>query len=145
MPAIERIQKAEAAARHQVVALKRRLLESEWPALLAQADTIDGLRIVCRVLEGYDGAAMRYIARRLVETPGVVTLLAVTDPSPQFSFVRSADVQLDMAMLLRQAAKPYGGRGGGRPHAAQGGNVAPNELERLLGDAKRRIVSGDEA
>ena len=141
--AIERVRAAEAAARREVVSLRKRLLESEWPVFLAQAESINGLRVICRVLGGYDSGNMRYVAQRVTEQPGVVALLAVTDPSPQFCFVRSQDVACDMGALLHQAAAPFGGRGGGRPHAAQGGNVAAEDLGKLLDDARRRLESPD--
>ena len=46
-----------------------------------------------------------------------------------FVFARSQDVDIHMGQLLSQAAKPLGGKGGGRPDFAQGGGV-PEILER---------------
>ena len=140
--AVARLQEAEATARRAAEALRQRLLDLEWPQLAATAEPVAGSewRLVCRVLEGYDAGNMRYLAGRLAEQPGMVALLAVTDPAPQICFARAADVALDMNQILRAAAGPHGGRGGGRPYMAQGGGVAAESLEAVLAAAREQVV-----
>jgi small-conductance mechanosensitive channel len=79
-------------------------------------------------------------AARLAEQPGMVALLAVTDPAPQICFARAGDVALDMNQILRAAAGPHGGRGGGRPQMAQGGGVAGEALEAVLAAARAQVA-----
>ncbi|MBN1401640.1 MAG: hypothetical protein JXA74_12425 [Anaerolineae bacterium] len=133
--ALARLEEAEAAARHEAEHLRKRLLESAWPQLLAQAEDLNGARVVCQLLQDVDSPGMRYIAQRLVERPGVVALLGVAHPAPQLCFARSEELVFDMGVLLRESIEPYGGRGGGRPHVAQGGGVREEDLEQVLARA----------
>jgi alanyl-tRNA synthetase len=139
--AVGRQGEAEQAARRQVEALRKRLLDLELPQLAGEAELIDGVRILCRLLDGYDAGNMRYVAQHLTEEPGMVTLLAVTEPTVQICFARSRDVDLDMARLLHEAVAPHGGRGGGKPHMAQGGGVTPEALTAVLEYARGRLRS----
>jgi alanyl-tRNA synthetase len=140
--ALGRVQAAEAAARRAAENLRLRLLDLEWPQLAASAEPARGgeWRLVCRVLEGYDAGNMRYLAGKLVEQPGMVALLAVTDPAPQVCFARAQDVPLDVNQLFREVAVPHGGRGGGRPQMAQGGGLAPEALAAVLAAARLRVA-----
>ncbi|MFH1086480.1 MAG: DHHA1 domain-containing protein, partial [Chloroflexota bacterium] len=84
---------------------------------------------------------MRYAAGKLVEAYDVVALVAAASPTPQVCFARSAQVPVDMAQVLRAALGPYGGRGGGRPQAAQGGGVAAEQLPGVLEQAVAQVRS----
>ncbi|MHB1293619.1 MAG: alanyl-tRNA editing protein [Anaerolineae bacterium] len=141
--AVARMQEEEQDQRRQAEALRRRLLAYEAPALATQAEEIAGVRVVCRLLEGYDAQNARSMATSLTEAPGMVALLAVTEPSPQLCLARSSDVNLDVGTLLREALQAFGGRGGGRPHMAQGGGVPverlPDVLEWALQQARVRL------
>jgi len=101
---------------------------------------VGDVRVLCRLLEGYDAGHMRYIAQSLLHEPKRAVLLAVTDPSPQFCFARSEDVPLNMAQLLREAVAPYGGRGGGQPHMAQGGGVPTEQVGSVLDRAMELLL-----
>jgi alanyl-tRNA synthetase len=129
---IARLGEQEEAARKTVEALRVRLLDSELPGLAASAEQRGGYRLLVRVLEGYDAGNMRYIAQQLLQQSGLVVLLGITEPAVQFCFGRSADLDIDMHRLLRQAGEPLNARGGGRPHLAQGGGIAPADLATLL-------------
>lgn len=139
--AVVRTTEAERTVRRQMDMLRQRLLDCELPRLAGEAEVLGGLRLVCRVLEGYDVGNMRYVAQNLVQTPGTVALLAVTNPSPQLCFAGAEDVSADMSALLREAAGPYGGRGGGRPHTAQGGGVTAEDLTAVLQAARARLTA----
>ena len=72
----------------------------------------------------------------MIRKPGRVVLLGVkTEPDKTaFVFARSQDVDLHMGQLLSKAAKPHGGKGGGRPDYAQGGGPV-----QILEDAARAL------
>ena len=135
----DRLTEAERAARKELEALRDRLIALELPHWAGQAEALGPYRVVSQVLEGYNAAHMRYIAQQLTQQPGVIALLAVREPAPQLCFTRSADVALDMAQLFREVTAPYGGRGGGKPHFAQGGGVAASELAAVLSAARDRV------
>ena len=81
-----------------------------------------GAKLVVRMLEG-DASMLKDAASALIKRPGVVALLGATAGPDRavFVFARSNDVELHMGQLLSAAAKPLGGKGGGRPDFAQGG------------------------
>jgi len=137
--AFSRLTEAEQAARQQMEALRKRLLDCELPRLAGEAERVGEVRVLCRLLEGYDAGNMRYIAQSLAHEPKMAVLLAVTDPSPQLCFARSEDVPLDMTQLFRDVVAPYGGRGGGRPHVAQGGGVSVAQVGEVLARALERL------
>lgn len=143
--ALERLEAAAADARRQAMRLRTQLLQWQAPALAAEAQETGAWRLVCRLLEETDAAEMRQLAARLVEAPGMVVVLGVEQPSPQYCLARSADLGLDMAALARELAAPHGGRGGGRPHMAQGGGLSREGLAAMLQDARRRLGPADEA
>lgn len=138
--AIVRLASAAEEARREAEHLRTRLLDAELPQFVAQAEALGPWRLVCRRLEGYDAGNMRYLANKLVAQPGAVALLAVDQPSPQLAFARAEDVPYDMGELLRQATAPFGGRGGGRPHMAQGGGVPAADLDAVLAGARALLI-----
>ena len=139
LDAVARLRESERSAQHGADALRARVLELELPGLVDQAEQMGDLRVLCRRLEGYDAGNMRYIAQQVVLQPHRVALLGVTDPSPQLCFARSEDVDLDMARLLRDVTQHYGGKGGGRPHVAQGGGIRAADMDALLAEARQRV------
>ena len=100
--------------------------------------TPGGATVVARMLDG-DANLIRDAASQLIRRPGVVALLGarVEGERAVFVFARSSDVDIHMGRLLSDAAKPLGGKGGGRPDFAQGGG--PVEI---LYDAEKRIKDG---
>jgi len=140
--AVERLFEAQNAAQHQVRDLQERLLNFELPHLASQAESVRNLRVVAKLLDGYNAANMRRAAQKLTQEPATVALLGVTDPSPQVCFARSQDVDINMAHLLREVAGRYGGRGGGQPHVSQGGGVSAEDLPLVLRDARERVATG---
>ena len=129
------------AREQQLADLRRRLLECELPGLFAQAEPLGDYRVLCRVLDGYDAASMRYAAQGLVQEPGLVALLGVTEPAPQVCFARSGNVSAHMGQLMRTVLTPFGGRGGGEPHLAQGGGFAAEQLAAVLQSARDGLSS----
>ncbi len=138
--AIVRLQEALQQSGREAQALRKQLLEREVALLALEAEPIPGGRLLCRLLADYDAAAMRYIAQGLAAQGGIVALLAVREPSAQVCFVRSADFEADMVALFREAAGPYGGRGGGQPHAAQGGGMRADDLPAILARARALLL-----
>jgi len=137
--AVERLAESATISHHEAEHLRKRLLDAELPAISASAEEIAGAKVVCRYLEGYDAGNMRYVALHLVRSERTMALLAVSQPSPQLLFARSEDLQLDMGKLLRESAGPFGGRGGGRPHMAQGGGLTEESLTAALDAARERV------
>jgi alanyl-tRNA synthetase len=99
------------------------LLDAEAETLWHQAVPTGGMRLVKAYLAGRPPDDLKHLAQRLVARPQTVALLAAGEPGGKgyFTFARSADLDLHMGNLVRQACQVIGGGGGGRPEFAQGG------------------------
>lgn len=84
-----------------------------------------GARLIARMVEG-DAALIKDAAAQLIRQPGRAVLLGALNDGggAAFVFARSQDVDIHMGKLLGEAARPLGGKGGGRPDFAQGGGPA---------------------
>lgn len=91
---------------------------------------VDGVKVAASMLEG-DVNLIKEVASQLIKRPQMAVLLgAELEPGKAaFVFARSQNVDIHMGQLLSKAAKPLGGKGGGRPDFAQGGGV-PEILEK---------------
>ncbi len=106
--------------------LRRDAAVAELTEALKTAPRLDGgAAVICKMLTG-DANLARDVASCLIKKPGIVALLGAETGEGQaaFVFARSQDVEMHMGQLLSQAAKPLGGKGGGRPDFAQGGGPA---------------------
>lgn len=126
---VENLPAAVAAMQEKLWAAEFELLRMKKEQLLAQAERFqaeaeilpDGTKLIARFVDT-DANGLRDLASRLIENPGVIALLgAANGEQAVYVFGRSADVEANMGTLLRDSAKPLGGKGGGRPDFAQGG------------------------
>ena len=115
-----RLHEAESA----LSALREQALTRSLEEELASAPVLGGGRVIARFVDA-DAQTMRSCASALIEKPGVIALLGVlSGERATYVFARSKDASLDMGALLRAAAVPLGGKGGGKPDFAQGGGPA---------------------
>lgn len=126
-------------AEGEVVQCRREQLGIRAQRMLAEAEVLpDGTRLIAQFVEA-DAMLLRETASKLIERPGVIALLgARSGGQAVYVFGRSADGTMNMGQLLRDSARPLGGKGGGRPDFAQGGG--PVEIL----EAARQAVLGAE-
>ena len=115
------------AAEFELLRMKKEQAIAQSARFLAEAETLpDGTKLIARFVDG-DANLLRDMASKLIEHPGVIALLgAMNGEQAIYVFGRAADVAANMGNLLRDAARPLGGKGGGRPDFAQGGG--PKEI-----------------
>lgn len=125
VPGVRALQERLREAEYALACLRREQLLSQAEGILQEAERLpSGVRLVSRFIEA-DAGLLRDLAAKLIAEPGVITLLgAMSGDQALYVFARSADVDADMGALLRNSAKPLGGKGGGRPDFAQGGGCA---------------------
>lgn len=130
---MERLKIAET----ELAKVKKEQFLARIPAFLEEAEILfGGTRLICRFVEA-DAQQLREAAARLIEQPGVIALLgAMTGNQALYVFARSADMPWNMGTLLQETARPFGGKGGGRPDFAQGGGCAD-----ILAAARQRILA----
>ena len=115
----DRVKQAE----YELRTLKKKALLANVDAMLATAPRLPGgIALLSGVLEA-DAELLKDAASHAIRHPGVVALLGVAtgQDSAALLFARSEDVPVHMGRLLNAAARPLGGKGGGRPDFAQGG------------------------
>ena len=133
--AVERIRAAEERNRRALAQADERLLHYEAAELLAGAERVGGTPVVVKLFEQRELDSVRTLGR-LVANGGGVALLGSGGAKAQLVFTRAAGLPHDMGKLLREAAAIVGGRGGGRPEAAQGGGPDASRLGEALERAR---------
>ena len=120
--AVASLQEKLRAAEFELVRMKKEQLLSQVGRFLQEAEELPGgTKLIARFVDA-DANGLRDLASRLIENPGVIALLgAMNGDQAIYVFGRAADVAANMGNLLRDSAKPLGGKGGGRPDFAQGG------------------------
>jgi len=147
--AVERLQEEGKQLRRDLRGARKRLLKVDAAELAETAVTRGPYRVVCRVLEPSSGSPeelpgkLRGLAQELMQQPGVVALLAGVGERTHLCFACAEGLNLDAASLLREACARLGGKGGGRPHLAQGSAppVEPSRIEVVLSDLSSNIES----
>ena len=139
LASVERLESEGKRLRKALSEAQMALLEHEVTQWQEAALPVNGLCIVSKVFDDRDVNVVREAARRLTEGSGFVALLAISEPRPQLVFASSEDVVADMGQLLRAACALIGGKGGGRPHLAQGGAPPGAPLAQALEEAKRLL------
>ncbi len=126
-------------AEHELNRLRREKLLASAPELVRAAEALPGGgRLVCALLDA-DPQALKDLASKLIEAEGVVALLGTKNGDKcSFVFARSADLGYPMGKILSEAARPLGGKGGGRPDFAQGGGPAE-----ILDAAREQLRKGE--
>ena len=143
--AVERLAAEAKACRRELKAARERLLDYEAAELWAEAERCGDFRLVKRAFAGRSGDEVKRLAMRLAEREGCVALLGLREEGKaRLFFARSADLACDMGVLIGEACRIVGGRGGGRPHLAQGGGPDAARIEEALDCAYRSLVAGME-
>jgi len=128
--AVERMQAEAKQLRRDLRRARKRLLGVEATELAEAAAVHGPYRVVCQVWERREPGELRALAQELVQRPGVVALLASVGERTHLCFARAEGLDLDVATPLREVCTQLGGKGGGRPHLAQG-SVPTTDVSRL--------------
>lgn len=139
--AVERLRETAERTRKALLQAEEQLLRYEAAESIAQAEHIAGTPVVAQVFEGRELDRVRLLAK-LIAGAGGVALLGVAGDKAQLVFARANGLPFDMGALLREAVTLLGGRGGGRPEAAQGGGPNLERLSEALACARERLTAG---
>lgn len=110
------------AAEFDLVKFKKEQLLSQMQRLIDDAEILpDGTKLIAHFVDA-DAMLLKELVSKLIEQPGVIALMGAKNGGQAiYVFGRSAGVDVNMGTLLRNSARPLGGKGGGRPDFAQGG------------------------
>lgn len=134
--AVARLRRRVRDLERDLTEARGRLLDREAEALLAQAATPPAVvPVIATALSGRPLEEVRALARALTARSACVAILAM-EPEMRLVVARSPGVGLDAAAVLQEVLAVFGGRGGGRPEAAEGMLPSAPSAADLVGAAR---------
>ena len=127
--AVSRLQGEARDLRQQVKALGETLAGYEADDLARGAEPVGHTLVVCRVIDGRDAAGLKSLAQAVASKSRHLAVLISGAAPVQVVIARAPDAQGDAAALLKALIAKFGGRGGGKPEAAQGGGLQGTPAE----------------
>jgi alanyl-tRNA synthetase len=109
------------AAQKRQHTLLEEIAELRAAEFSASARAVGKFKVVQQVFADRDLTFIKLLAQKLTKFPGVLVLLGSTASPAAIVFARSADVEADVSILMKEAMATVGGRGGGSKDLAQGG------------------------
>jgi alanyl-tRNA synthetase len=126
------------ALEKELAALKSKLASSQGDELVAQAQDINGVKVLAATLEGADAAALRETMDKLKDRlkSAAIVLAAVADGKVALAAGVTADLtgKVKAGDLVNFVAQQVGGKGGGRPDMAMAGGTQPELLAAALAE-----------
>ncbi|MDP1870190.1 MAG: alanine--tRNA ligase [Gallionella sp.] len=120
----------------ELTALKSKLASAQGDELVAQAQDINGVKVLAALLPGADAAILRETLDKLKDKlkSAVILLASVTDGKVALIAGVTADqtAKVKAGELVNMAAQQVGGKGGGRSDMAQAGGTQPEHLAAAL-------------
>lgn len=124
-------------ARKRITSLQKKMISQEFDQLLDNVAYIDEVPVLTARLPESDAETLRQMTDRFRQRykSGVILLASVSDGRPLLVAAVSEDLVkrgLHAGELVKYAAQPLGGSGGGRPNLAQAGGKDPKRLNEAL-------------
>lgn len=134
--ALVRLERAE----KQVRDLSRQLVPFHVDRLLAEAETLGGMRVVLHQFEDRGEVDLRSLGQELAHRSRVVAVLLLVGDRGQLLAVCSEESMLSARQLVADLLESVNGRGGGSDRLAQGGFDDPGAAAALLTRARTRLL-----
>jgi alanyl-tRNA synthetase len=130
--------------RKQVTNLRREMGTQDFNRLIEQVPEVNGVPVLIASLPNADAETLREMSDRFRQQyPSSVALLAsVSEGRPVLIATVTDDLVargLHAGELVKYAAEPLGGSGGGRPTFAQAGGKHPDQIEESLAKGQEWI------
>jgi alanyl-tRNA synthetase len=121
----------------EIEKLRSQFGNDQMSALLSEAKSVDGARVLITKVEGVHGKELGAMADQLKERLGSSSFVFLASPSANnVTLVGSTSSSLtgryDAGDIIRQVAPIVGGGGGGRPDFAQAGGKDPSKTDEAL-------------
>jgi alanyl-tRNA synthetase len=120
----------------ELAAMKSKFASAQGDELLAQAQDINGVKVLAAKLDGADAAVLRETLDKLKDKlkSAAIVLASVADGKVSLIAGVTADAtsKVKAGELVNFVAQQVGGKGGGRPDMAQAGGTQPEHLAKAL-------------
>jgi alanyl-tRNA synthetase len=135
---VDRLLLGQRDQRRVVRSLQSRLVVFDAASLVATGEAVGATTIVVAHCVGHDAGLLKAVAVEVVRRSGHIAVLTSDMRPVDVVVARANDVDLDAAAVVRALQDHWDGRGGGRPHVAQGRlNADPDEVTELA----RRLLA----
>ena len=121
--------------------LKAKQASQAGSDLSAEADEVNGVKVLTAKLDGADSKALRDTMDQLKNKLGSAAIVLISEDAGKVRVV--AGVSKDQTAVVKAgelvniAASEVGGKGGGRPDMAQAGGSQPENIDKALAAARR--------
>jgi alanyl-tRNA synthetase len=116
--------------------LKARLAASQGDDLAAQAEDVNGLKVLAAKIDGVDPKRLRDTVDQLKNKLGSAAIVLATVQGDKVSLVAGVTPdyvdRIEAGPLANFVAQQVGGRGGGRPDLAQAGGNDPSKIDQAI-------------
>ncbi len=133
---IDRLLKDLREKDREIAALKAKLLSGKSEDFLENVREVDGIRVIKRRLTVASPAELREWGDRIKDRlkSGIILLGAEVEGRAILTCIVTEDLQKQFhaGHIIQALSSVVGGKGGGRPHMAQGGGNQPENLEKAL-------------
>jgi len=126
----------------EIERLKEDLAKARLKTLIAEAQTIDGLKVVVQKMGPADIEELLKAAALLAEQDCVVLLGSETGKLVAAVGKSGLEKGIKAGSIIRAAAKALGGGGGGKPDLAQGGGPNVERLDEALQAGREAMRAG---
>jgi alanyl-tRNA synthetase len=134
--AISRMMENQRQLESELEAVRRKGARSQIEALVHAPQSVKGVTVVAKRVDGVDGSMLRELAENVGAKigSGVVVLGLASDGKASLVAVVSEDLRkrLNAGQIIKKVAALVGGSGGGRPDFAQAGGKDAEKLEPAL-------------
>jgi alanyl-tRNA synthetase len=125
--------------------LKTKLASSAGQDLAAQAQDINGIKVLAAKLDGVDAKALRDAVDQLKNKLGSAAIVLSTVEDDKITLIagvsKDQTAKIRAGDLVAHVAAQVGGKGGGRPDMAQGGGNQPEHLSKALDSVTAWVAS----
>jgi alanyl-tRNA synthetase len=128
----------------ELARLKSKLASSQGDDLAAQAQEINGVKVLAATLEGADANALRETMDKLKDKlkSAAIVLASVNEGKVSLCAGVTSDLlaKLKAGELVNHVASQVGGKGGGKPDMAMAGGTEPNQLPQALASVNNWVA-----
>ena len=132
----DRREKENKALKKEIASLKSKLARSAGNDMAAEAEDIEGIKIIARTMKGADVNMLRDTVDQLKNKLATAVLVLASVEGDKITLIAGVTKdtigKIKAGELVNFVAQQVGGKGGGRPDLARAGGDNPGELDSAL-------------
>jgi len=128
------------ALEKELARLKSRMAASQGDELVAQAEDVNGVKVLAAAIDGADARTLRETLDKLKDKLKSAAIVLAASDGARVSLIAGVTPDLTARVkageLVNFVAQQVGGKGGGRPDMAQAGGTDPAKVPGALGSVR---------